>query len=160
MLSRFAFKRSVALDSKATPPMQSQQSAALHSDDCLCPSSIELEDDVTSIKTNTDSTKTFVNDDAPSTKCESIVTVMEKDKDVQQQGAWSRIVPEQPPRMTILGFVDLVTVMRPRDVHSPINAILIAYISQLGLDAIHSKWYVQSVIKADAGWISRRMQDA
>ena len=46
----------------------------------------------------------------------------------------ARIVPEQVPRMTILAFVDLVTVMRPRDVDSPINAILIAYISQLGLD--------------------------
>lgn len=109
-----------------------------HSDDLLCPYSIELEDDVTSIKTNTDSIKAPSNDDALSSKSESTAASGTAMHNAQQE-AWHRTVPEKPPIMTILHFVDLVTVMRPKDVLSPISATLTAYITQLGLSAYSFK---------------------
>lgn len=137
MLSHFAFKKKTVLNLEPpAAPKKEQQSVALPLDDFLCPDSIELEDDVTSIKTNTGSIKASSNDDAQPSKSESVTTPIATMNGAQQETC-HQTVPEKPQSMTILQFVDLVTVMRPRDVHSSINATLTAYITHLGL-SVHS----------------------
>ena len=136
MLSRFAFRKRAVLELEAIALKKERQPIALHSDDFLCPYSIELEDDVTSIKTNTDSTKALSNEDALSSKSEPAAAPIIAMHNAQQETCY-RTVPEKPQSMTILQFVDQVTMMRPRDVHSPVNATLDVYITQLG-PSVHS----------------------
>lgn len=120
MLSHFAFRKR-ARTSDGSPAITCKQ-ALVEEGDILCPESLTLEDDddVQSIKTIASDKTAHVELNAPTLHLAS-------------QDSWQVAVPNTANVMAIAQFVDKATTMRPKDVHTPIDAKVDGYVTMVGV---------------------------
>lgn len=120
MLSHFAFRKR-ARTSDGPSATACKQTLA-DEDDILCPESLTLEDD-----DDVQSIKTMASDKTARTELAAPALRF------AHQDACQVVVPATANVMAIAQFVDKATTMRPRDVHSPLDAKVDGYVTMIGV---------------------------